>query len=368
MHVDWRWIKQRPHFLAEELSKDYDVLVLYRPNLRRLTLPRNASSVHRLAFLPIPRSHDRVARALDQMCQRMWLTLIGWLFKPDIVWLTFPTLHRYLPFSLRSKPIVYDCMDDAVGFTADRREAERIVATERRVVQAAGLILCTSQYLLNRITERYRSSIVRPPVLIRNAISRELLEDVARRFDYHRPRHKSRTATSSPYKVAYVGTVGNWVDLDSLTHCVELLGDVQFELVGPVLLRHRLAVERIVYHGAVEHSGLLTHVERFDAFIMPFVLNDLTRGVDPVKLYEYLAFGKEVVSVFYDELKRFAPFVHFYTSWNELVAILRSLIDETAIRKNTREKTLPFLQENTWVSRASDIKQWGLEAMIAGPR
>src|SRR5207253_10840311 len=56
------------------------------------------------------------------------------------------------------------------------------------------------------------------------------------------------------------------------------------------------------------------------------------------------------------------------SSWNELVAILRSLIDETAIRKNTREKTLPFLQENTWVSRASDIKQWGLEAMIAGPR
>src|SRR2546422_1689702 len=95
MHVDWRWIKQRPHFLAEELSKDYEVLVLFRPHARRLGLPRNASVVHRLPFLPVPRSVGRVAGVLDVLSQRLWLTLVSWLFKPHVVWLTFPTLHRY---------------------------------------------------------------------------------------------------------------------------------------------------------------------------------------------------------------------------------------------------------------------------------
>ena len=30
MHVDWNWIKQRPHFLAEELNKYFNVKVLYQ--------------------------------------------------------------------------------------------------------------------------------------------------------------------------------------------------------------------------------------------------------------------------------------------------------------------------------------------------
>ena len=30
MNVEWNWIKQRPHFIAEGLSKNYHVEVLYR--------------------------------------------------------------------------------------------------------------------------------------------------------------------------------------------------------------------------------------------------------------------------------------------------------------------------------------------------
>ena len=29
MHVDWNWIKQRPHFIAEELTTWYDIKVVY---------------------------------------------------------------------------------------------------------------------------------------------------------------------------------------------------------------------------------------------------------------------------------------------------------------------------------------------------
>ena len=30
MHIPWGWIKQRPHFLAELLSIDFDVDVFYK--------------------------------------------------------------------------------------------------------------------------------------------------------------------------------------------------------------------------------------------------------------------------------------------------------------------------------------------------
>ena len=34
MHIGWNWIKQRPHYIAEELSKKYDVTVISDYNYR----------------------------------------------------------------------------------------------------------------------------------------------------------------------------------------------------------------------------------------------------------------------------------------------------------------------------------------------
>lgn len=34
MHVPWGWIKQRPHFFAEYLNKDFDVDVVYKKPLK----------------------------------------------------------------------------------------------------------------------------------------------------------------------------------------------------------------------------------------------------------------------------------------------------------------------------------------------
>ena len=47
MNVEWNWIKQRPHFIAEGLSKNHHVEVLYRYwyNRKGLTLNRNESSM-----------------------------------------------------------------------------------------------------------------------------------------------------------------------------------------------------------------------------------------------------------------------------------------------------------------------------------
>ena len=35
MNVEWNWIKQRPHFLAEELAKYFDITVLYQYRYNR---------------------------------------------------------------------------------------------------------------------------------------------------------------------------------------------------------------------------------------------------------------------------------------------------------------------------------------------
>ena len=45
--------------------------------------------------------------------------------------------------------------------------------------------------------------------------------------------------------------------------------------------------------------------------IMPFKLNELVKSVDPVKLYEYINYNKPIISIFYQEIKRYSQLCGF---------------------------------------------------------
>ena len=52
MGIDWRWIKQRPHHLAEQLLRRHSLLAVFRPSPRRFRWPRNDSRVPRVPLVP----------------------------------------------------------------------------------------------------------------------------------------------------------------------------------------------------------------------------------------------------------------------------------------------------------------------------
>jgi hypothetical protein len=58
MHVSWYWIKQRPHFLAENLCEYFELTVLYPKSLRlnkQLVKEEKKSYVHSFRLLPLQR-------------------------------------------------------------------------------------------------------------------------------------------------------------------------------------------------------------------------------------------------------------------------------------------------------------------------
>ena len=79
-------------------------------------------------------------------------------------------------------------------------------------------------------------------------------------------------------------------------------------------------------------------------------------SVDPVKLYEYVYFGKPIVSVWYPEIARFEPFVEFYRTADELVEVLKRVSTEGYCRKYTERQRLQFLAENSWDRRAEAVR------------
>lgn len=345
MHVDWRWIKQRPHFIAEHLAEKHDVLAAFRINPARGRLSGNTSRVHRIPLLPIPRRWGRWSERLDSFFQKIWVGMISLFFRPDAVWITFPTIFSYLPFWLGNVPIVYDCMDDAGCFYKDPRTSERVKREECRLVGAASKVLCSSRTLMERLSERCGNA--EKMELVRNGISEDLVETVA----FSDEPHDEKKAFTD---LAYVGTISEWFDFPLVVSALDKMPSLRLHLIGPAdceIPKH----DRIVYHGVVDRAGLREFVKPFDAFVMPFIVNPLIEGVDPVKLYEYIAFGKPVVCVFYREVERFGPYVHLYSTADEFDSFMERLCSGDLELKADSEKVKDFLKESTWSKRAEGI-------------
>jgi len=143
-------------------------------------------------------------------------------------------------------------------------------------------------------------------VLIRNGfVADKILPPIA----------EKHTADDAILKVGYFGTIAEWFDFSLLLKSLELFPNVEYYLWGPISGIVPPEHPRIKIKGVVEHSKLGEAVADMDALIMPFKINDIIKDVDPVKLYEYVSMGKNIISVFYGEVMQFEPFVNFYNSF-----------------------------------------------------
>ena len=118
MNVEWNWIKQRPHFIAEGLSKNHHVEVLYRYwyNRKGLTLNRNENSVKlsRIYSIPFVTRFAKLKAVNDWIVSRK-IKKVARKFDPDIVYLTHPNQFEKFDNNYKGK-VIYDCMDYHTAF------------------------------------------------------------------------------------------------------------------------------------------------------------------------------------------------------------------------------------------------------------
>ena len=78
MHVDWDWIKQRPHFLAEQLSLHFDVRVIYAfARNRSLLVKRQGENVRTLPMIRLPfRQRFWLSRTINLILQKIYFQIL----------------------------------------------------------------------------------------------------------------------------------------------------------------------------------------------------------------------------------------------------------------------------------------------------
>ncbi|SHP75589.1 Uncharacterised protein [Mycobacteroides abscessus subsp. abscessus] len=352
MHVDWNWIKQRPHFIAEGLVEKYSVFVLYRLNPNRKSMVKNKSKIKRMPFIPIPR-RTKLITILDNIIQRALIHLLCFFYRPDYIWITFPNQYNYIPDSLKGKAkLIYDCMDDAPGFYTDSNKKNELIKTESNIIKDSFLVLCSSRNLIKVLTRRYGENRY---LLLRNALSENYLNRVLSLSGDSNNESSLIKKCEEYIDIVYIGTVASWIDYDSILYCLNEIKNIRFHFIGPIEKKISNGSNRVIYYGPINHDDLIKNKDQYDILIMPFIRNDLIESVDPVKLYEYLSFNKEVISIYYPEIKRFKDYIHFYNNKEELKGIIYDLVKTDANHKNKIASTNRFLIDNTWKKRVESV-------------
>lgn len=104
--------------------------------------------------------------------------------------------------------------------------------------------------------------------------------------------------------IGYVGTIADWFDWPLVQALAEALPDVPIRLVGPEFVsRPTNLPANIELLGEVPQESVVAMVQEFAVGLIPFRINTLTAGVDPIKFYEYRSLGVPVWSTAFGEME-----------------------------------------------------------------
>ena len=263
-----------------------------------------------------------------------------------ILW-TFPYNFDRIDQYPGSARIIYDWIDDLQVFPYD---SSFLQANHERALERAAVVASVA----SRLHEQ--AVAIRPDALyLPNGV------------DYsHFAEHESTVDDPALLELlregkpvaGYYGAFAHWFDYELLAAVAIARTDWNFLLIGQMLdqslVKSRiLGLPNVKWIGPREYKTLPGYLALFDVATIPFAINDITLSTSPLKLYEYLAGGKPVITTPMPECQRF-PEVLIAANADEFSRAL----DAARERGSDVESRASFQQiarENSWDKRVKDV-------------
>ena len=357
---DWKAEnKTSSHHIAEEISKHHRLIYVECPGLRA---PRGSKrdlrkifSKLRIAFskprvihdklsvltlLQIPFHKFKFIRAVNR-----WLTVFqvkrichSFQIKDPIIWLMVP----HLPFvcqHVKNCFSVYYCTDDYSAFPGVDEKAVR--AMDELTTRKVDFVVTVS----NPLFEKKR-------LLNSNIITNEHGVDFNHFFRvYKRDVLLAEQLAVLPRPiVGFFGLIENWIDLDLIAYLAKTEPGWSFVLIGQnSQLGHEVfALTNVFHFGQQPFAKLPGFALGFDVAILPYKHNRQIENCNPIKLREYLATGKPIVSVRFPEAEKFSDLIEIaddYPQFRDKIAY--SLQHDSSEKARARvEHVKPLTWEN----------------------
>jgi len=274
-------------------------------------------------------------------------------FKSPLLWIYHPDAV-YFAQRIKNSFVIYDCVDEYSTFPAYSAPARKaqIQANEARLLKIADLVFTTSRPLYELKKQSNPQTYLVENVADAEHFGKALLEETA---------ISSEMAELSKPIIGFVGALDAYkVDFELIKYLALSRPEWSFVLIGPIGEGDRQTrvdslqkITNIHFLGPKQYSQLPNYVKGFDVCIIPYQVNQYTYYSFPLKVYEFLASGKPVVTTNLPSIKHLSGVLKIASDYQEFLQFLSQAVEEDDSKDRARR--IEVARQNSWDYRVEKI-------------
>jgi len=330
--IDWHMpLFQRPQQLAQAFAREGYLFFYGSANL----------------------THDKID-GFEKIEKGLYVTNVTPVLKDlkDSYLLISWPLNKPFAAQFSNSKIIYDYIDELEVFDSRGKTESEMYRNHEFLVKNADLVIATADKLLNSVNKLNPKRAILAP----NGVE---LEHFNKQIKTP-PKDISELVSSGKKVIGYYGAIAEWFDYQLLEDIALLRPDYEFVMIGPLDYdrtlhehKHLFEVPNIHFVGPKKYDELPSYLYYFDVATIPFLVNKITESTSPVKLFEYMAGGRPIVTTGMYECKKYKSVLigedaHDFADKLDLAISLQKNKDYL---KQLREDA----ENNTWKKRAEEI-------------
>jgi glycosyltransferase involved in cell wall biosynthesis len=339
-----------PRFTLYDCRRAMGKLKSWVSKSERVDLPEG---LHVISPVMIPFNPIAAVRSFNSRsvisCVRKSMRELG--MQNPILLASLPMASDYVG-KVGESMVVYYCVDDFANW-ADMNAGSMVLAMEDALLSQADMVVAVSEHLLR--TRLARKGLTR---LLTHGVDVDHFRQV--RID---PRPAELFASAPRPVIGFFGLLDNRMDWALVQAILEMRPDWSLVFIGnaQVSLDRFNAFENFIHVPAVPYADLPRYAAWFDAAMLPYVVDQTTAGINPLKLKEYLALGLPVVTTALPGVLEFGDCLHVAEG---PCAFVEALV--TALGQGRSEVGLARLKGESWSEKADLLSSWIEEELAQG--
>jgi len=301
-----------------------------------------------LPFFQMSRTINRINNWRLQKLLRGWLRRLG--YRDPVVW-AFNPHNEGLIRKLGEKVAIYECVDELSASKGLVRSSV-VRALERRLIEKADLVIVTHDNL-----RRSKEALARSIHVIPNGAE---VEHFKRAALAETPPAPEMSRYAKPI-IGFLGAVQYWIDFDLIRHIALARPTWSLVLVGPVGRLARVDKVRDLPNvhllGRRKYEDLPSFLKAWDVCINPYILDETAENCSPLKLYEYLASGRPIVSVDMPEARKFEGLLDIALDYDDFVRKIDRILQDPAEQERRATLRIEAAAPHSWDQRFAALEE-----------
>ncbi|MBO8150946.1 MAG: glycosyltransferase [Candidatus Marinimicrobia bacterium] len=340
--IRWDFLMTRKQQILKRFPKYWKILFIEPVVLGKKThfIPKRENNIY-IVTIPYLRGSNKnflskfifnngivsvFIKTFGELIALFWIYILGFSGKDKVVALS--SIHwGDFASKLKAKVKFYDCNDDHLKFAENCPWAREFLL---RYLKTCNFMTYVSEELDKKIQE----VCCIESFFVGNGVD----------FEHFNKRKEPPEVIQKIKRpiIGYAGTI-DYIDTSLLSLIAEKYKDFSIVLIGPeirgtfiVNFIEKEKYSNIYYLGKIDYEDLPGFVQNFDVAIIPFRKDEISKSLNPNKLYEYLAAGLPVVTMDYSaKFRELNNVIYVARDREEFVEMIRKALRDKKVEERS---------------------------------